>query len=134
MNTLLLDPDTWDLLVDASGNIAMAADPYAVAQDVASACRLFLGELWYDTTQGVPYFSRILGKLPPLAFIKGQLIAAAMTVPGVARARVFFTSFSNRELSGQMQITTTSGTTVAIAIGSASLPWYVQAVTPAQAS
>ena len=41
MNTLLLDLTNWDLLVDASGNIAVASDPYSVAQDVASAVRVF---------------------------------------------------------------------------------------------
>ena len=40
-STLLLDPDTWDLTVDNNGNIAVAAPPYAVAQDVASAIRTF---------------------------------------------------------------------------------------------
>ena len=58
MNTLLLDASAWDLVLDANGDIALAAPPYAVAQDVASAISLFLGELWYDTTQGVPYFQR----------------------------------------------------------------------------
>ena len=46
MNTLYLDPQSWDLVLDAAGNIAMAKDPYAKAQDVASACRLFSGELY----------------------------------------------------------------------------------------
>ena len=47
--TLLLDRTTWDLCLDANGNIAMATGPYAIAQDVASAVRL-----WHDTTKGVP--------------------------------------------------------------------------------
>ena len=56
MKTLLLDQTTWDLTLDANNNIALAAEPYAFAQDAASAIRLFQGELWYDTTRGVPYF------------------------------------------------------------------------------
>ena len=36
-NTLLLDRTVWDLLLDGSGNIAIATEPYATAQDVASA-------------------------------------------------------------------------------------------------
>ena len=36
MNTLFLNPATWDLMVDAEGNIAMAEAPYSTAQDVAS--------------------------------------------------------------------------------------------------
>ena len=52
--TLLLTPQTWDLTVDASNNIAVAAEPYALAQDAASAIRLFQGEDYYDTTRGIP--------------------------------------------------------------------------------
>ena len=129
MSTFLLDLITWDLVLDTAGNIAVADDPYATAQDVASALRLFQGELWYDSTQGVPYLQRILGKLPPVGFLKAQFEAAAMTVPGVAGATAFITGFNNRTLTGQVQVTMTLGATAAIAVGT-NLPWYVQAVTP----
>ena len=66
MKTLLLDVESWDVILDAASNIAIASEPYAVAQDVASAIKLFAGELWYDTTKGVPYFASILGKSPPV--------------------------------------------------------------------
>jgi hypothetical protein len=105
MNTLLLDQVTWDLTKDAAGNIAMASNPYAIAQDVASATRLFLGELWYDTTQGVPYFQQILGKLPPAQFIKAALVQAGLTTPETKSIVCYLTGFVNRELTGQLQIT-----------------------------
>jgi hypothetical protein len=104
-STLLLTQDTWDLCLDASGNIAVASPPYAVAQDVASAIKTFLGEIYYDTGVGIPYFEQILGKSPPLQLVKSQFINAALTVPGVTSALVFFSSFTGRELSGQVQIT-----------------------------
>jgi hypothetical protein len=109
MQTLLLDVLQWDLVVDANGNIAVASDPYSLAQDAASAIRLFQGELLYDTTQGVPYFDQILGKLPPLALVKAKIVAAALTVPGVAAAACFISSFSGRTVHGQIQITTSTG-------------------------
>lgn len=109
MDTLLLDRSDWDLCINAAGNIAMASDPYSIIQDVASRCRLFLGELYYDTTQGIPYFTQILGKRPPLQLVKNQLVRAAMMVPGVLSARVFITRFEGRELSGQIQIMTRGG-------------------------
>ena len=61
MNTLLLDRTVWDLVLDAGGNIARASNPYAVAQDVASAIKLFRGELFYDTAKGIPYWTEVLG-------------------------------------------------------------------------
>ena len=109
--TFLLDQSTWDLVVDAAGNIAVASNPYSLAQDAASALKLFLGELWYDTTRGVPYFDQILGQLPPLSLLKAKLVAAALTVPGVASASCFISSFTGRALKGQLQITSTSGQT-----------------------
>ena len=109
MDTLLLTRDQWDLCLDASGNIAVASNPYALAQDAASAIKLFVGELWYDTTQGVPYFETILGRPPSLAFMKARFVAAALTVPEVASATCYITGIVDRKLSGQVQVTSTSG-------------------------
>lgn len=109
MNTLLLDTVAWDLVLDLSGNIALASDPYSVAQDAASAIRLFQGELWYNTVPGVPYWLSILGHAPPVALMKEKFIQAAMTVPEVKVAQAFITSFKDRKVEGQVQVTTKSG-------------------------
>jgi hypothetical protein len=109
MKTLLLDQDTWDLLLDAEGNIAVALEPYAVAQDVASAVKLFQGELWYDTTKGIPYFSQILGYLPPPSLLYTYFKDAALTVPTVDTVKVVFTPLEDRTVAGQIQFTDTSG-------------------------
>src|SRR5580698_7205548 len=103
MQTLLLDVLRWDVILDADGNIAVALDPYAPAQDVASACRTFQGEVYYDTTLGIPYIGQILGQEPSIAFVKAQLEAAAATVPGVSNPVAFITSLKNRQLGGQIQ-------------------------------
>lgn len=107
--TLLLDPSTWDLTVDVDGNIAVAKDPYALAQDVACACRTYQGELPYDTIQGIPYWQSILGKLPPLQFIKNAYVNAALTVPGVVAAVCFIESIEGRQVRGQVQTTDRNG-------------------------
>jgi hypothetical protein len=109
MNTIYLDPTTWDLTLDASRNIALAGKPYALAQDAASAIRTFLGECWYDTALGVPYWTDILGQFPPLELAKAELVAAAMAVPGVVEAKCFISSAANRRLTGQVQITDVAG-------------------------
>lgn len=111
MSTLLLDTDTWDLVVDAAGNIAVASAPYAVAQDVASAVKLFAGELWYDTGKGVPYFDQVLGQLPPPSLLRQLLANAATTVPTVVTASVYLDALQNRKVTGQIQFTTDDGST-----------------------
>ena len=95
MKTLLLDVSAWDLVLDSNGNIALASPPYAVAQDVASAIRTFQGELWYDTTQGIPYWTKILGKLPPASLLIELINQAALSVADVVTAQTSITSFTN---------------------------------------
>lgn len=110
MKTLLLDVVLWDLIIDAAGNIAVADNPYALAQDVASACRLYKGELFYNKQPGVPY-KQILGKVPNLALLKANLEAAARTVPGVTKAKCVIAGVSGRTVTGQIQITDKIGQT-----------------------
>ncbi len=109
MDTLLLDVSAWDLVLDVDGNIATASAPYSLAQDAASAIRTFQGEVYYNTTLGIPYFSLILGRRPPVALMKVQFVAAALTVPGVASAVCYIASVTDRAVTGQVQITDTSG-------------------------
>jgi len=102
--TMLLD-DTWDLTVDAAGNMALApmTPPDNLAQDAASAVRTWLGEEYWNTQIGIPW-QTILGSVPNLPLLKQQLVNAALTVPGVATAIVFLSSFDNRAISGQIQV------------------------------
>jgi hypothetical protein len=116
MKTLLLDAVSWDLVADSDNNIAVASDPYAPAQDAASAVRLFLGELWYNTALGIDYFGFVLGKTPSLALLKNAFNNAALRVPGVTAAKSFVSSFVNRTISGQLQITDPNGKVTAVAI------------------
>jgi hypothetical protein len=80
-----------------------------MAQDAASEIRLFQGELYYDTSKGVPYWSQILGKAPPVSLMKAKFVAAALTVPGVVKARCFISSWIERKVSGQVQIEDAAG-------------------------
>ena len=114
MNTLLLDPASWDLTKDAAGNIATASNPYALAQTAACAIKLFQAELWYDTTQGIPYFQQIFGKPPNVALIKTKFATAAVASdPDIVSAVVFITSIVDRNVRGQVQVTDSSGVTTA---------------------
>jgi hypothetical protein len=85
MDTLLLDRTTWDWVLDAQGNIAVA---------------------YYDTTKGIPFFTAILGQLPPTSLMKKFFVNAALTVPGVVSAVAFLSSLDlkTRQVTGQVQI------------------------------
>ncbi len=113
-DSMLLVTDAWDVCLDAAGNIALARPPYARAQDVASAIRLFQGELFFDTRPGVPYFSQILGHAPPATFFEAEMVRAALTVPGVVSASCIIEGIDGRSLTGQVTFTTTDGTTQSV--------------------
>lgn len=116
--TILLDTVLWDLTVDAAGNMALASEPYSLAQDVASAIRLFKGELWYDKTQGVPYKMKILGQSPPLTVFQELMVQAALTVPGVVSAVCIVTKydFNTRDVEGQVQFKDVNGNTGSVSL------------------
>lgn len=134
MDTLLLTTE-WDLTLDASGDLAVTTGPYAIAQDVACACRLFLGELWYDTRQGLPYRSRVLGHLPAPAFLTAKLREVALTVPGTRTARPVLDQLGgDRNQTGKIFLTVDPG--VDLVVGGplgGTVPWYVTAAGPTDA-
>lgn len=107
--TLLLDRSAWDLCLNASADIAVATEPYSLVQDVASACRLFQGDAWYSPDIGIPYFQQVLGQSQPVQVVKAFLVQAALTVPGVTSATVLLSNIRDRELTGQVQIQTSTG-------------------------
>lgn len=105
MRTLFLMPDSWDLALDSSGNIAVASSVYQQSQDVASACRTFLRDVYYDQETGIPYFENVLGQYGyPLALFKMNLEEAAMSVSGVVSANAQL-KLTGRVASGSVLFT-----------------------------
>ena len=117
-STLLLDVGLWDLTLDAFGNIAVAAPPYAIAQDVASACRTVLGEVYYDDTLGVDYFGQLFGKTPPASVFQEQFVTQTELVPGVVTATCIIESYSSvtRETTGQIIFTDVDNQTQTVSL------------------
>ena len=118
-DTLLLDTAAWDLTLDANGNIALASPAYSLAQDVASAIRTFLGEVWYNNTLGIPYFTAILGELPPEGIFQAYMVQAALTVPFVVANTApvcNITSFQQRNVTGQVTFTDSAGNTQTVTL------------------
>lgn len=124
MKTWLLDVDRWDICLDAAGNWAIAEPPYALAQDVASSVRTFLGEVWYDDTLGVDWFGQVLGHAPPLSLLQQLIVQAALSaVPQTADVYVksavcVIESFdaATREVVGQIQFVDSNGKSGSVAL------------------
>lgn len=106
MNTLFLLPSTWDLCLDTSGNIAMATDEYQQAQDIATSCRVFLKDDYYNQQDGIPYLEEIMGRSAyPLALYQRNLHDRAMLVPNIVSVDVNLNEVKDRVLSGAIMFT-----------------------------
>lgn len=103
--SIFLLPTTWDLCIDSKGNIATATDDYEIAQNVASACRLWLGESMFDRKRGIPYKFKVLGYRPDGSLLNSWFKTEAETVNGVTAATPVL-DIQNRELVGYIEITT----------------------------
>lgn len=112
MDTMFLNPTTWDLDVDASGNIAASSLSYAVAQDVASQAMLWQGEAPYSTADGIPYEQSVLGQRPAQATLAAWYQQEALRVPEVASATPVLIYDQARGVTGQIQVTLTDGTQI----------------------
>lgn len=97
----------WDLTLDPAGNLSLTDPDSSIAQDVASAIRTFLGECWYDTGLGLPYFESILGKRPPASLVTAKVTQAALSVADVATVSVTNLALANRALTGTVYVTST---------------------------
>lgn len=96
------------ILLDDTGNLAITDNPHAVAQDVACACSTFLGECWYDSTSGIPYWSRILGHWPGTQLVNATLQQEALKLPTVSAAICQVTVDKARTVTGVLRITDTN--------------------------
>ena len=111
MKTLQLTND-WDLSLDSTGNLVVLADKAAMLQDICSAARTWLGEVIYDTGQGIPYDTDILRSDVDLSFYASEIEDAAMSVPGVAAATCHLANpTKDRQLTGIILVTFSDGST-----------------------
>jgi hypothetical protein len=106
MKTLFLMPDSWDLALDANGNIAVAESTYQQAQDIASACRTMKQDMYFNQQEGIPYLTEILGNgRYPLALYRKYLQDAALSVPGVLTALPELYLANDRIVRGMIKFT-----------------------------
>lgn len=70
-------------LVIESGDLVLVDGLEAIAQDVTTRLRMFLGEWFLNTKAGVPYFERILVKNPSVPDVLSILSEVVTKTPGV---------------------------------------------------
>lgn len=106
MKTVFLLPKTWDLTLDTQGNIAVATEEYQQAQDIASSCRVFLNDDYYNKNDGIPYLESIMGLSNyPISLYQRHLHDRSMLVDGVVSIDVKLLQLKDRVQSGSIEFT-----------------------------
>lgn len=108
--SLYLNPDTWDLELNGNNNLSTVGNPYACAQDVATACSTFRGECVYQTGIGVPYNAQILGHNPGTGSVQTWLENEALRLPYIADASATIVTGEARAVTGVIVVTDRNGT------------------------
>ena len=120
MDTLALDTSLWDLTVDARGNWMTVGDatptPDAIgpgmrlAQDVATRCLAWYGEVYYDRLQGIRY-ETIMGRTPNLSLLQNAFNTEGLKVPlcQTCLADFSYSGGALRKLSGTLTVSDING-------------------------
>ena len=125
MDSLALTAD-WDFDVDAYGNWRTVGDAtpgdltgpgYRLAQDVATRCLSWRGEVYFDTTQGIPY-ETIVGQFASIAYVQQLYTVEALKVPACAQAvpDLTLTRGNKRTLTGSLTVADFTGNVGSIAL------------------
>ena len=90
---LYIDPATGDLALDASGALRLATGREAVAQHARQRLMTHEGEWFLDTTAGIPWFARIMGKAFNADAAEAVVKTEVAGTPGVAGIEGLSASF-----------------------------------------
>lgn len=110
MKTLALKNENWDFFVDSLGNWATKESNDQIAQDVASSCRVFKGEMEFDVGRGVEY--REPDKIRKT--INDDIRRQALLIEGVKEAVVSIESIDNRRASVIIYVTNENGDKITV--------------------
>lgn len=94
-----LDAGTWDLFLDANGDLAMVSDGEEVVQHVKQRLDFFQGDWFLDLSQGLPWYQEILGPrrfntaTSQQAYTESFLKAEILGTPGVTGLLTFAFTF-----------------------------------------
>jgi hypothetical protein len=125
MDTLALTLDSWDLDLDVLGNLRTVGDAtpgtqtgpgMRMAQDVATRCRAWRGEVYFDTAQGINY-PQYLGQAPLISQLQADFQTEALLVPQVSTALADFTlARDTRRLGGTLTLSDQAGNGAQVAV------------------
>lgn len=104
--TMLLNKK-WDITLDSNNNLAFVDNDYAIAQNVACACRAFVSDMYFNQSEGIPHFSTDISNK---STVNPTLLAyfmekEAKKFPEVKSAKLTDLAIENRVLTGKLELT-----------------------------
>lgn len=91
---LAIHPDTNDLYLASSGDLAVARDAKAVGEHVRQRLMTFHGEWFLDTAAGVPWLEKIFARAYDPALAEAVVKAEILDTEGVIEITAFSVSFN----------------------------------------
>lgn len=107
---------TGDLQV-LNGDLVMNYGTEGIASDLRSRLQTFLGECFLDTSLGVPWFEKILGKKTPSGELKSIFRQVILGTPGITAVETLDAAVANRTLTVVFRATAATGDTLEAALG-----------------
>jgi len=98
-----------DIYLNAQGNISLSYDLQAVLQGCAQAAQTVLGEIIFNTNQGIPFFQTIWEGIPNVQQYTAALRVAFLNVPNVVEVVSLMTQQVNNEFQYTAVIRTIYG-------------------------
>lgn len=100
---------TNDIYLDGMGNIAGKEDAAALANIILNRQQTVTGELQYNITAGMPYFTTVFAQPRDLRIFESFMVADAESVSGVENVTTFSAEVNGDTLSFSMEIATVFG-------------------------
>lgn len=107
--TALLDPQTWDLQLDANGDIKLCTGAQAIVQNAANEIRLWRNDAYFQQDRGIAWKEAQLAKKLDISVLIQVIREAVANVPDIVSVDdVEIDEFdeSSRELHGRINVTT----------------------------
>ena len=99
-----------DIYLNSIGNISISFDLQAVLEACAQAAQTVLGEIIFNTNQGIPFFQTVWIGVPNLQQYTAALRLAFLNVPNVLEVVSLMTNQVDNELQYTAVIRTSFGT------------------------
>lgn len=108
----------WDIALDSNKNLAFVDNDYAIAQNVACACRAFVNDMYFNQSEGIPHFSADISNK---STVNPTLLAyfmekEAKKFPEIKGAKLTDLAATNRILTGKLELTLETGRTIYVTI------------------